>query len=104
MGAARVGAGRSGVDIDGSSSLDVMADAAAQLELEALAIRHGGAVQATAYRNQASMDRAQGSQAMTAGYGTAAARLLMGAGRIGGNLAKTRPAAGSSYNELNGLA
>lgn len=98
MGASRVAAARSGVDIDGSSSLDVMADAAAQLELEALAIRHGGAVQSTAYRNQAGSDRAQGSAALVGGYGTAAARLLMGASRIGGSVGNTRPG-----SELNGL-
>jgi hypothetical protein len=76
--AARAAIGKSGSDFSGSA-LDLMAQNAAQAELDALAIRYGGEVRAAGQENQAQLDRAQASQARTGGYFGAGAKLLQGA-------------------------
>jgi hypothetical protein len=62
--------GASGIELSGSP-LEVIADSAANAELDALTVRYGGDV-------RASQERARGAQARQAGYMGAASSLLMG--------------------------
>lgn len=72
LGAGRAAVGASGVQLEGSP-LDVLAQSAAEAEMDALAIRRSGQAQAAAYRYQ-------GRQAQLAGYfGAAGTALLTGA-------------------------
>jgi hypothetical protein len=75
---------KAGVAMSGTP-LDVLADTAAQAELDALAIRYGGATQAAGYR-------AQGAAAKTAGYIGTGTTLLTGASSWGKDLFPTAPA------------
>ena len=78
IGRARGQVGASGIAASGSA-LDVIADSAAQAEMDAQMIRYRGAVQATNLRNQATSQRMEGSAAQTAGYISAASALTSGA-------------------------
>lgn len=81
LGTTRAGFGAAGVTLEGTP-LDVLEESAAAIELDALKIRHGGEVQAAAYRNGASLDRAQASAAKTSGYLSATSALLGGGIRV----------------------
>lgn len=76
--AARAAIGKSGADFSGSA-LDLMAQNAAQAELDALAIRYGGEVRASGLQAQAELDRFQADASRTGGYFGAGARALQGA-------------------------
>jgi hypothetical protein len=58
---------------------DVMDESAKQAEMDALAIRYGGSAQAAAARQQAELQKAQGSMAKMKGYSDAGGSLLTGA-------------------------
>lgn len=73
MGQGRANVAASGIEMDGSP-LEVMADSAANAELDALTIRYGGQV-------RADQERMRGSMARQAGYMGAASSLLMGMGQ-----------------------
>lgn len=77
LGAGRAAYGASGVTMEGSPT-EVLAQGAAQSELNALTIRHAGQVQAVGYRNEANLARYEGNAARTTGYVAGAADLLAG--------------------------
>lgn len=70
LGQARANAGASGIELSGSP-LEVIANSAAEAELDALNIRYGGQV-------RAERSRIEGSVARSQSYTTAASNLLMG--------------------------
>jgi hypothetical protein len=74
--------GDSGLSMEGSPLL-VMEDSTKQAELDALAIRYGGDINAAQQRSSANLLRMQGANAQTAGYITAGTTLLSGAKAAG---------------------
>lgn len=80
MKAAYAGAG---VDVNEGTPLEVMSDAAAELELQKQMILYGGKVGAYNARVQGNIDLMMGSYAAAAGETGANATLLTGAARIG---------------------
>lgn len=80
LGAMRAKYGASGVQAEGSV-LDVMADSAAQAELEALNIEYKGDLAAQGYGETASLNRMQGKNARTSGYLNAGATVLLGSAK-----------------------
>lgn len=78
IGAERAAYGASGVTADGSAA-DVIRSSAANAELNALTIRNGSQIKATALRNEASLDYYRASNDRVAGYMNAAGDLI-GAG------------------------
>lgn len=74
--------GKSGLQLEGSPLLALL-DTTEQGELDALAIRHGGDVQAARYRSSATASRMQGSAARTGSYLKAGSTLLSGAASAG---------------------
>ncbi|MDB4261327.1 hypothetical protein N9878_00530 [bacterium] len=62
----------------GGASLDLLEDSAMQEELEALSILHGGEIQAQGFENTATLERAKGKAAKSAGMTGAAGALLKG--------------------------
>jgi len=69
--------GKSGVTFEGSPLL-VMEETAAEAELDALAIRYGGEIEAGRHLSLAELERARGKQAKRAGYLGAGTSLLTG--------------------------
>jgi hypothetical protein len=82
--------GASGVSLEGSP-MDVLAESLAQTELDALNVRYSGQSKAINLRNEARINRYQGSQAKASGYYGAAATLMSSYA----NAAKEAAAAGS---------
>lgn len=74
--------GASGVDIGSGTPLMVSEDVVREIELGASRIGHEGAAKSTAYKNQATLDRARAKNASSAGRIMAGATLLSGAGSI----------------------
>lgn len=74
----RAAYGKSGVDSTGSPLL-TMEDTVKKSELDALAIRHGGSMEASRLKSQAAMSKEEGKQARTQGYVKAGQTLLSGA-------------------------
>ena len=72
--------GKSGVTLEGSPLL-LMAETAAEGELDALMIERGGRTRAQGYRSEATLSRMKGSAAKRAGYYGAGSTLLTGAGQ-----------------------
>ena len=72
--------GKSGVTLEGSPLL-MMAETAAEGELDALMIERGGRTQAQGYRSEAILSRMKGGAAKRAGYYGAGSTLLTGAAR-----------------------
>jgi hypothetical protein len=72
-------AGYAASGVSGGSAEYVMRNTAAQGELNALTLKNNAAIKATAYRNEAALDRFRGDNARTAGYFGAASGLLRGA-------------------------
>jgi hypothetical protein len=87
---ARASLGISGTTGAGSAE-DLLAENAANAELDAQAIRYGGAVRANAYRSQAAMTSFEGSQRQTASYIGAGTNLLLAAAKWGTNYGAGRP-------------
>jgi hypothetical protein len=84
LGDIRSGYAASGITMEGSA-MDILEESAANAELDALSIRHGGYAKATAYRSQAQMAEYQGAEAMRAGRTKAAATILSTAGKAYGS-------------------
>lgn len=80
MGRRRAMMGGTGVDPSSGSSLLATEDFAAEVELGALRIRHGGQVGATRLEQQAAMERARGRAEQTGGFIRSGSLLLSGAG------------------------
>jgi len=70
--------GKAGVTLEGSPLL-LMAETAAEGEMDALMIERGGKLQAQRYRSEATLSRMKGSAAQRAGYWGAGSTLLTGA-------------------------
>jgi hypothetical protein len=79
----RAAVGASGVEASGSP-LDALSFSAQNVEQDALLARHQGEVEATAYQNQATLQRYQGKTAQQASYLTAGSELLKGVGNAYG--------------------
>lgn len=88
MGAVRANQGKAGGAANEGSVLDVLADVAAQGELEKQQIAYQGALKERGYRNTARLDRFSGKQALQNSYMKAGSDLLSGAGTAYG--AQTR--------------
>jgi hypothetical protein len=71
----------SGVDVSEGTPLIVMSEQAKELEMDAMAIRYGGNVEAARARQAAKYSKYQGSAAQRAGYWNAGSSLLTGMGR-----------------------
>lgn len=74
--------GKAGVDEEGSP-LEVLGEMAGQGELDALAIRYGGDIAASASESEAGLYKVKGRMARTKGFMEAGSSLLAGAGRYG---------------------
>lgn len=91
IGNMRAGYGASGVAMDGSA-IDVLSESAANAELDALTVRHGGEMRAQGFQNEALLDRyrAKNSKlggylgALGAGLSSYASYTLFSAGGVGG--------------------
>lgn len=76
--------GRSGISLEGSPLL-ILEETVAQGELDALAIRYGGDIEASRSRSAANLSRMQGKSAITSGYVQAGSTLLSGGSRAYSN-------------------
>ncbi len=76
----RAAYGKSGVDLTGSPLL-VLEDTAAQGELDALAIRYGGEIEAGQQKSKAELYRLQGQTAKTEGFIKAGTTILSATGK-----------------------
>lgn len=83
LGDIRASYGASGITQEGSPT-EILEESAANAELDALMIRHGGQVRASQYRNQAALSRFMGKEARIGGYLSAAGSLFRGAGGVAG--------------------
>lgn len=81
LGSIRVGYGSSGVSMEGSA-MDVLQESAANVELDALTLRHRGESQAKMYEMGAQMDLNTASSARTSGLLSAAGTLLGGGAKL----------------------
>ena len=72
--------GKSGVTFEGSPLL-MMAETAAEGELDALMIKREGELRAQGYHSEATLSRMRGRAAQSAGYYGAGSTLLTGAGQ-----------------------
>lgn len=70
--------GKAGVTLEGSPLL-LMAETAAESEMDALMIERGGKLQAQRYRSEATLSKMKGAAAQRAGYYGAGSTLLTGA-------------------------
>lgn len=86
LGANRAAAGAAGVEGDQGSPLLVMADNAAQAELDEQFTRYRGMIQQTGFQSEANLNRYQAGYARQAGLFGAGSTLLSGAGNIAGRL------------------
>jgi len=82
LGDARARAGASNLDLSGST-LDVLADSAAEGEMDALIAQYHGQMTARQQRSQASLDKSQASAALTTGALKAGSTLLTAYGKFG---------------------
>lgn len=84
IGTEAAGYGASGVQAGGMGAA-VMRNSATQGALNASTIENNAAIKATAYQNEAGLDRYRGTNDITAGYmGAAGALLKGGSGGLGG--------------------
>jgi hypothetical protein len=77
---ARAGYGASGVSIEGSPE-DILAQSAAQGELDAQTIQYNATLRGRGYKNEATLDQSQANNASKLGYSSAAGSLLYGAAK-----------------------
>jgi hypothetical protein len=80
LGQGRAGVAKSGITLSGSA-LDVMANAAADAELQALSIRCGGGIQSANSMARSGLDRMTAQQRLTSAYVGAGTNLLTDASR-----------------------
>lgn len=85
MGSMRANVGGSGIQMTGSA-LDVLADSAAEAELDALTIRHEGKLEARSLRQNAKIERAGGKARAGARRTSAVGNALFSAGSAGTKL------------------
>lgn len=85
IGAMQAAYGASG--IEGGSSLDVLAESIANLELDAMNIKYAGQTKAVNFRNEARYERYRGKEARTGAQLGAAATLLSSAADTGKSIA-----------------
>jgi hypothetical protein len=83
MGAIRAAQGKNGGAAGEGSVLDILADSAAQGELEKQMISYRGELKARGYTNSAALDRFAGDQARQGSYMKAGAELLGGGASAG---------------------
>lgn len=83
LGQARANYGASGITMEGSA-MDVMAESAANAEMDALTIRHEGYLKSAAYKASAGLEEYRGRQAVASGRTKAFAALLGTAGKAAG--------------------
>ena len=88
--------GESGVDMVGSPLL-VQENTVKQGELDSLAIRYGGDVEAARQRSQANLYRMQGNNAQVSSYFGAGSSLLTGAGRLYGPSSRLNGSGGQQW-------
>lgn len=100
LGAIRARAAANTGDIEGSA-LDILADSAAEAELEALVLRYGGEVKAKQSEGEAALNRARGKNAVFAGYVGAGTALLAGGGKALGAYGTRSGASGSVIPPLS---
>lgn len=84
IGSQRAAAGASGVQLEGSA-LDSIEESAANGELDALTIRHGGQAKAANYESEAQLENYKGKQARIGGYVGGASALLKSGSKIAGS-------------------
>jgi hypothetical protein len=84
LGANRAATGAAGVEGDSGSPLLVMADNAAQAELDLQFTKYRGAIQQTGFQSEANLNRYQAGYARQAGIFGAGTTLLSGASKIAG--------------------
>lgn len=107
-GAIRANQGRSGVDVNTGSNVDVQEAQREQSQLDTETVLHNADLQAYGYRTQATnyaaeaeLDKKSGDDAQTAGYLKAAGGLLSSAGSLGmkwnGTSPGTTPSPSSSF-------
>lgn len=85
LGAIKAAAGASGGDTGQGSVLDVLADTAAQGELEKQQTIYRGELAARGYTNTATLDRFSGEASSTASYWKAGGELLSGGAKAYGS-------------------
>ena len=85
LGGIQANFGASGVEGNSGSVLDVVAASASNAELDRQNILYGGEIKAINSENQASMDRFEASQAVSAGYLNAVAGVLTAGGKLYGS-------------------
>ena len=88
IGAQRAAGAASGLDIKAGTPVEVLGDTAKQGELDVLARLYGGDSAATAFRNDATMFRAQGKAQKSASMIGAGTSLLTGFGKIAASRAR----------------
>ncbi len=81
LGAARANYGASGVQMD-ASALDVLEESAKNIEMDALEVRHKGALKAWSYQANAGLNLLEGEASARAGSMGAATALVKGAGAV----------------------
>jgi hypothetical protein len=81
LGQGRAGVAKSGITLSGSA-LDVMANSAADAELEALSVRYGGGVQSANAMARSSLERMAAQQRLASAYIGAGTNLLTDASRL----------------------
>lgn len=81
LGDMRTGYAASGITMEGSA-LDVLTESAAAAEMDALTIRHSGEVKATAYKNEAALERYKAKYQRKAAQLGAASSLLSTGGSM----------------------
>lgn len=86
LGEMRAGFGASGVQSNEGSAADIIGQSAANIEMDALTVRHGGEIQAWKHQQQANLYRLQGANAQTAGLFEGAGKLLSGGARFAGEI------------------
>jgi hypothetical protein len=83
MGSQRAGYAAAGVDLSSGTPLDVLTEQAYQAEKDIINTRYTGAVEATSKRNQATLNRYYGEQAVTAANTKENTTLFQGIGNLG---------------------
>jgi hypothetical protein len=83
LSAQRAAYAKAGVEINDGSPLEIAADTAREAEMDALAIRYSGSIQAARANAEAGLQRFQARSVQTGGYISAGGTLLGGAANYG---------------------
>lgn len=101
IGGMRAAIGASGVSLSGSA-LDILGESAANLELDALNIRHGGQVKSLLYQSDATLDRMGGQNALRQSRYSAASTLLGSAAKTSEYFPSSSGGKSASADTLSG--